>query len=101
MDIFSLNKKLFTAVKLMIYDYHLNKAKRRALRYTRLTGKRAAVILTQHKWFFRTRLLPVAVRIDAIPSYIRGKAVQKSLYLTHPTSQALSCTSRKLTIALP
>lgn len=86
MDIITLNKRLFTAIKLLIYDYHLAQAKRRALRYTQLTGKRSAVILTERRWLLRTRLLPQAVRLDAIPSYARGQVVRKALYLAHPSA---------------
>lgn len=86
MNIISLNKRLFTAIKLLIYDYHLARAKRKATRYTQLTGKRAVVILTEHRWLLRTRLLPVAVRLDAIPAYVRGKVVRKALYFSHPTT---------------
>nr|WP_315095915.1 hypothetical protein [uncultured Porphyromonas sp.] len=86
MNIISLNKRLFTAIKLLIYDYHLAQAKRKATRYTQLTGKRAVVILTEHRWLLRTRLLPVAVRLDAIPAYIRGKVVRKALYVPYPTT---------------
>lgn len=86
MDIISLNKRLFTALKLLIYDYHLARAKRKATRYTQLTGKRAVVILTEHRWLLRTRLLPVAVRLDAIPAHARGKVVRKALYFSHPST---------------
>ncbi|EWC93165.1 hypothetical protein [Porphyromonas catoniae] len=95
MDIITLNKRLFTALKLLIYDYLLAEAKRKALRYTQLTGQRAAVILTERRWLFRLRLLPLAVRLDAIPSHARSKVIRKALFLTSPSFAPQLCTSLK------
>ena len=81
MDILSINRNLIKAFDLLIYDYHLARAKQRADRYTRLTGERAVVILTERRWLGCERRLPVAIKLGAVPAYKRGLCVQRALYV--------------------
>ena len=78
MDILSINRNLAKAINLIIYDYELARAKRRANRYTRLTGLRSVVIL---KILGVKRILPIAIKLDSVPPYKRGLCIRKALYV--------------------
>lgn len=88
MDILSINRNLAKAINLIIYDYELARAKRRANRYTRLTGLRSVVILTERKRLGVKRILPIAIKLDSVPPYKRSLCMRKALYVapryTHP-----------------
>lgn len=81
MDILSINRNLAKAINLIIYDYELARAKRRANRYTRLTGLRSVVILTERKILGVKRILPIAIKLDSVPPYKRGLCIRKALYV--------------------